>query len=183
MRRPRTTGGVGRPLEGADRTRLAAISLAVIATGAAIMLATRADEPAQPTPRPPVQTATPAPIEPAAPAEVAPPARLRRPNVARGRRVARRFLRDYLGFTYGRRAARRLPDATPALRGSLGRRPPRVRRAERRRRDRVELLQNERIEHDRLAFVALISDRVRRYSVEVQLERHGQRWIVTSVQG
>ena len=167
----------------ADRRRLAIISLAAIATGAVIMLATRADPPARPTARavrtPAAVTATQAPLR--ATPTPASPRHVTVADVRSAKRIARRFLAGYLAYTYGRRQARAIPATTAVLRRALADQPPRVRRRDRRRRLYVELLQADALAADQINLVALVDDRKRRYQVRLTLEPRDGRWLVTDV--
>jgi hypothetical protein len=168
-----------------DRGRLVVISLAAIATGAVIMLATRADPPARPTARavrtPAAVTGTQA--SPLATPTPTPPRGVTVTDIRTAKRIARRFLAGYLSYTYGRRQARAIPATRAALRRALADQPPRVRRRDRRRRPRVELLQAGALAARRIDLVALVDDHKRRYQVQLTLElRHG-RWLVTDIGG
>jgi hypothetical protein len=167
----------------ADGRRLAVISLTVIATGAVLMLATRAEPPARrvaAAAKPPAAASTPDPAVDSAPT----PRPSRRGTAADDRgakRAARRFLAGYLAYSYGRRDAHTLPATTPALRRRLAEQPPRVRRRDRRRRARIELLQTEAIAAQHVSLLALVNDRARRYCVQLALEPRAERWLVTNV--
>jgi hypothetical protein len=172
-----------RPLADVDRPRLAVVCLTIIATGATIMLATRADPP--PRARKPVATASapmaaPSPSITAAPRST--PPRVTAADIRHAKRSARRFLAGYLTYTYGRGRARTILAATPELRRMLARQPPRVRRArDRRRRARVELIQTDDVATSGIGLIALVADGARRYSVRLVLQRSGDRWLVTRV--
>ena len=167
----------------ADGRRLAVMSLAVIATGAVLMLATRADPPTRrvaAAARPPAATSAQDSGLDSAPTR-RPSRRVTTADVRGVKRTARRFLIGYLAYSYGQRDARTLRATTSALRRRLAEQPPRVRRRDRRRRARVELLQTEAIAADRISLLALVDDGARRYSVQLALEPRDERWLVTNV--
>ena len=167
----------------ADGRRLAVMSLAVIATGAVLMLATRADPPTRrvaAAARPPVAASASDPALDSAPTR-RPSRRVTTADVRRAKHAARRFLIGYLAYSYGRRDARDLRATTPQLRRRLAEQPPRVRRRDRRRHAGVELLQTESTAADRISLLALVDDGARRYSVQFALEPRDERWLVTHV--
>ena len=177
-----------RPLRDGDRLRLFAIAVALIAGAAAAL--TQLERPApqrqarQPdTPRttappsaepPPSPVATPVPAEEGSRTTVA----ASRADVAASKRAARRFLAGYLPFTYGRRPARRIDNATTALRHRLEQQRPRVPAAERRRTPRLELLQSDSVGRDRAELVAVVDDGKHRYTVPLELTRARAGWQV-----
>jgi hypothetical protein len=188
---------LNRPLEDGDRPRLFAMAVASI-IGGALILSVIGRAPARPDkqverPRP-VPTATPpAPGALAAPVQVeqsGPPSEesspAAGPEVSRSelrivKRTARRFLLDYLPFTYGRGSARNIRAASARLRAELAADPPRVPPRERRHRPRVVLLQLDGAGRAWAGVVALVDDGARRYTVALTLARVGRAWQVTRV--
>jgi len=187
---------LNRPLRDAERPALFAVSIAVLAAAAAILALL---DDAAPAPRQPA-AAAPAtvPLVPAEPGDAAaspaatpeapseegrPPANLQatRADVGRVKRVARRFLTRYLPYTYGRGSARRIRGCMPVLRRRLARERPRVPRAVRRRRPRLELLQSNGVSPQRAQLVALVRDGKRRYTIPLRLARAASGWTVTHV--
>ncbi len=102
-------------------------------------------------------------------------------DVTRAKRAARRFLRRYLPYAYGRSTALKLTAATPELRAQLSREQPRVPTAERRRRARVDLLQSESATRERAELLAVVDDGARRYTVHLQLANTPTGWLVASL--
>jgi hypothetical protein len=186
---------LNRPLEDGDRPRLFAMAVASI-VGGALVLSVIGRAPARPAKpaehRAPVPPATPpVPAAPTAPAQVepgGPPSEESEPNagleISRSElrvvnRTARRFLLDYLPFTYGRGSARHIRAASARLRAELAAEPPRVPSRERRHRPRVTLLQLDGAGRTWAGVVALVDDGARRYSVALTLARVGRAWQVT----
>lgn len=185
-----------RPIADGDRPRLFAI-VVVLVLGVVGTLTLLDD--AGPAPRPasaPVERQTdvdrPGPLPelappatPQAPSEESdPPATLRASTVdiARAKRAARRFLRYYLPYAYGRSTAAKLTAATPELRVQLARERPRVPASERRRRARVELLQSESVTRERAELLAVVDDGARRYTLHLQLANTPTGWLVASLE-
>lgn len=184
------------PIADGDRPRLFAI-VVVLILGAVATLALLDD--AGPAPRPaaapverelgddpggPLPELAP-PATPQAPSEESdPPANLRASaeDVARSKLAARRFLKRYLPYAYGRSSASKLTAATPELRAQLARERPRVPATERRRRARVELLQSDSVTRERAELLAVIDDGARRYTVDLQLANTPTGWLVTSLE-
>jgi hypothetical protein len=186
---------LNRPLDDGDRPRLFAIAVAAI-VGGTLILTVIGRAPARPPKhverRAPAPAATPpAPPVAASPVRVgqsAPPSEESAPNsgleVSRSelrvvKRTARRFLLDYLPFTYGRGSARNIRAASPRLRAELAAEPPRVPPRERRQRPRVVMLQLDGAGRTWAGVVALVDDGARRYSVALTLGRVGRAWQVT----
>ena len=180
---------LNRPLGDGDRTRLFLAAVATILAGAGVL--TFLDAPRERPPRhspPPAAARSPgaavtvAPVEtpnaPRSPAAGTPAARDR---VETAKRAARRFLADYLPYTYGRRPARSIRGATPPLRRRLATEQPRVPPAVRRRHPRVLLVQAEDVSRTRTAVTALVGDDGHRYTVELELHRGRSGWTVTNV--
>jgi hypothetical protein len=186
---------LNRPLEDGDRPRLFAMAVASIVGGALILsvIGRAPPRPAKPAEhRAPVPTGTPpAPAAVTSPAQVeqtGPPSEESEPNagleISRTelrivKRTARRFLLDYLPFTYGRGSARNIRAASARLRAELAAEPPRVPPGERRQRPRVTLLQLDGAGRTWAGIVALVDDGARRYSVALTLARVGRAWQVT----
>src|SRR5262245_43081520 len=162
--------------------------------GGALILSVIGRAPARPAKpaehRAPLPTAT--PVAPAAPAppeqaeqtgppseESKPAAELSRTEQRVVKRTARRFLLDYLPFTYGHGSARHIRAASARLRAELAAAPPRVPPRERRHRPRVVLLQLDGAGRLWAGVVALVDDGARRYSVALTLGRAGRAWQVT----
>jgi hypothetical protein len=194
----RTRIALNRPLDEGDRPRLFAMAVASI-VGGALILTVIGRAPARPAKRAehraPAAIATPSvPAVPMAPANVdeatAPPSEESAPSasleVSRDelrvvKRTARRFLLDYLPFTYGRGSARHIRAASARLRAELAAEPPRVPPRERRHRPRVVLLQLDGAGRAWAGVVALVDDGARRYSVAITLARVGRSWQVSRV--
>jgi hypothetical protein len=184
-----------RPLEDGDRSRLFALSAALIVAGA-LILAVIGRAPARPAKhverraRAPT-SAVPAPAPALAPVRAeatGPPSEESRPSAALEvshhqlgaiKHTARVFLAGYLPFSYGRRSARRIRAASARLRARLAAQRPRVPARERRRRPRVVLLQLDGAGRAWAGVAALIDDRARRYTVPLTLARVGGAWQVT----
>ncbi len=179
-----------RPLHDGDRLRLFAIAVALIGGAAALLTQLERPHPTPASDRVPNPTAAPPPPAaelPSPPAAVsrAPteegtrtPVPASRADVAASRRAARRFLAGYLPYTYGRAQAREIRSAMPALRRRLAAQRPRVPTHERRRTSRLVLLQSESVGHKHAEFVALVTDRKRRYTVAIALTRTPTGWQV-----
>jgi hypothetical protein len=191
-----------RPLEDPERRRmfvLAAIALVALA----VLLIAR--QQAGPETRPAAAPASPPPeAQPrtrAAPQEVAQPDKRSADDERQGsereerydptpadvtaaKRGARRFLTDYLPYTYGRGEAEEIRSAAPALRAELARQPPRVPpTVTRRARPRVTTLQAETAERDWASVLALVADGRRRYTITLGLEREASEWRVADISG
>jgi hypothetical protein len=186
---------LSRPLDDGDRPRLFAMAVASI-VGGALILTVIGRAPARPAKHvvrgEPAPTATPpAPAVLTSPVQVVqsgPPSEESEPKagleVSRSelrivKRTARRFLLDYLPFTYGRGSARHIRAASARLRAELAAEPPRVSPRERRHRPRVVLLQLDGTGRAWAGVVALVDDGARRYSVALTLARIGRGWQVT----
>ena len=182
---------LNRPLRDNDRTRLFVAAVATILAGAGVL--TLLDAPRGRPPRhspPPAARTSPspgaavtvAPVEtPSAPRSPAAGTPAARDGVEAAKRTARRFLTDYLPYTYGRRPARSIRAATPPLRRRLATERPRVPPAVRRRHPRVLLVQAEGVSRTHGAVTALVSDGGHRYTVELELHRGRPGWTVTNV--
>ena len=182
---------LNRPLRDGDRARLFVAAVATILAGAGVLtfLDAPRERPSRQTPPPAARPApspgtavTVAPVEtpnaPRSPAAAVPAAR---GGVEAAKRAARRFLADYLPYTYGRRPAPSIRGATPPLRRRLATQRPRVPPAVRRRRPRVLLVQAEDVTRTHGAVTALVSDGGHRYTVELELHRARPGWTVTNV--
>jgi hypothetical protein len=182
---------LNRPLRDPDRPRLFAAAVATILAGAGVL--TFLDAPHRRPPRhSPAPAARTAP-SPGTPVTVAPtdgpsdedprttstPAS--RDGVEAAKRAARRFLADYLPYTYCRRPARSIRGATARLRRRLATQQPRVPPAVRRRHPRVLLVQAEGVRRTHAAATALVGDGGHRYTVELELRRARSGWTVTNV--
>ena len=184
---------LNRPLRDGDRTRLFLAAVATILAGAGVL--TFLDAPHGRPPRhPPAPAArtspspgtavTVAPVEtPNAPRSPAAGTPVSRHGVEAAKRAARRFLADYLPYTYGRRRARSIRRATARLRRRLATQRPRVPAAVRRRHPRVLLVQAEDVSPTHAAVTALVSDGDHRYTVELELHRARSGWTVTNPGG
>ena len=180
-----------RPLRDADRRRLFTIAVALIAAAAAVLTQLERSGPSRRATRPgtmpsavsPALTPPPSPEPIAAPAQpsqegtrtavAASPA-----AVASSKRAARRFLDDYLPYTYGHGRAQQIDSATAALRRRLAAQPPRVAAGERRRTARVVLVQSDSVGRRRAELVAFVDDGKRRYTVALELIRSAAGWRV-----
>jgi hypothetical protein len=183
-----------RPLRDADRPRLFAIAVALIAAAAAVL--TQLERPAPPpraqppdgpavavssTPEAVPTSAASAPLAQPSEEGTRTPVAASGADVAMSKRAARRFLASYLPYTYGRGRARGIRPATPALRRRLSANRPRVPARERRRAPRLVLLQSDTVGHRDAELVALVSDGRRRYTVGLELARTGGGWQVERV--
>ena len=180
-----------RPLHDADRPRLFAIAVALIAgAGTLLTQLERPGSPPRPTqPRDTPAAASPAPAPPPRPEPTAAPAEpsqegTRTPvavspvDVAASKRAARRFLAGYLPYTYGHGRTQRIESATAALRGRLAAQRPRVPAREGRRTPRLVLLQSDAVGTRRAELVALVDDGERRYTVPLKLTHSAAGWRV-----
>jgi hypothetical protein len=97
--------------------------------------------------------------------------------------AARRFLAGYLPYSYGRRNARTIGSASPALRDTLARQAPRVppALAEKARPRLVGRLRVSGIDGRRVILLARINDGQSTYVALLTLHRQGNRWAVTQV--
>jgi hypothetical protein len=184
-----------RPLRDSDRPRLfAAAVAAIVAAAAALALVDDAgpaptparDAPASAGPAAPVRPppALPAAATPTVTNEEGRPARgsiASRREIARAKRVARRFLRSYLRFSYGQASAGAIAGATGSLRRRLAKTRPRVPVQEGRRRPRVLLVQADGVTPARARLLGFVRDGRRRYTVPLALARTRAGWRVTSV--
>jgi hypothetical protein len=150
-----------RPLRDSDRPRLFALAVVLIVAAAAVLALFDDAGSAPDRPRPPAATPAPTAEPISKPAEPPPPSRV---DVARAKRVARRFLAGYLRYAYGRGSAREIEGASDELRARLAAERPRVPAAQRRRRARILLLQSEGT-----TVTALVSDGARRYTIPLEL--------------
>ena len=182
---------LNRPLRDGDRTRLfvAAVATILAGTGVLTFLDAARERPPRHSPPPAARTTpspgaavTVAPVEtPNAPRSPAAGTPASRDVVETAKRTARRFLTDYLPYTYGRRPARSIRAATLRLRRRLATERPRVPPAVRRRHPRVLLVQSEGVSRTRAAVTALVGDGAHRYTVELELQRGRSGWTVTNV--
>jgi hypothetical protein len=182
---------LNRPLRDGDRARLFLAAVATILAGAGVL--TLLDAPQGRPPRhspPPAARTSPSPgtAVTVAPAETPNPPRspaggtpASRDGVEAAKRTARRFLADYVPYTYGRRPARSIRGATARLRRRLATQRPRVLPAVRRRRPRVLLVQAEGVSRTHAAVTVLVSDGGHRYTVELELRRARSGWTVTNL--
>jgi hypothetical protein len=182
-----------RPLSDGDRARLFAIAVAVIAAAAGVfaLLDRAIPAPAPPAARHPVIPAADAPAAPVVPvptAEARAPSEEGQPTAARdaspaqiaaAKRTTRTFLAAYLPFTYGREATLRA--VSPALRQRLTAHPPRVPPREHSRHPRVVTVQSDGVSRDHAEIAALVDDGQRRYTIVLELTRHGRHWLVTGL--
>jgi hypothetical protein len=184
---------LNRPLRDGDRLRLFAIAVAVIATVAGLLAVL---DDAGPAPRDQAARSSARPAPASTPVGIAPVSTVEAPSeeghptagvhasardVAASKRAARRFLKAYLPYTYGRARAARIAAVTPELRAELAAVAPRVPARERRRRPRLELLQSNGVSRDRAELVALVDDGRRRYPLHLQLANTRSGWLVTGL--
>jgi hypothetical protein len=189
---------LNRPLRDGDRPRLFAIAVAVIAAGVAVLSLLDGAGPSQPRERSPhshtvlrtIELSSP-PTNPVATPQSA-PSEEGQPNLAMSaspadaagaKQAARGFRPGYLAYTYGRRSARHIPSAAPALEHELARQPPQVPGREHARHARVVVLQTDGVSHQAASVDALVDDGARRYTVTLQLSRAAGRWTVTGLGG
>jgi hypothetical protein len=105
-----------------------------------------------------------------------------RRSVREASSAARRFLGGYLPYSYGRRNARTIDSATPALRRALASQAPRVPPAlAEKARPRVEGLKASGFAPGRVILLARINDGQSRYVALLTLQRRGKRWVVSQV--
>jgi hypothetical protein len=97
--------------------------------------------------------------------------------------AARRFLAGYLPYSYGRRDARTISSASPALRAMLARQAPRVppALAAKARPRLVGRPQVSGIAGGRVILLARIDDGQSRYAALLTVQRQGTRWAVSQV--
>jgi hypothetical protein len=97
--------------------------------------------------------------------------------------AARRFLSGYLPYSYGRRPARTISSATPALRSTLARQAPRVppALAAKARPRLVGRPQVSGIAGGRVILLARIDDGQSRYVALLTVQRRGRQWAVSQV--
>jgi hypothetical protein len=195
--RARLRAVMDRPIPADQRRRAGAIALTIIAAGALIMVVASpdADPPAQsertaaaPSP---AATGTAPPPEPTEdPANLPVPSeeepvdadeRASQRDVREAKSAAREFLADYLPYSYGRGDARSIANATDELRDELATDRPRATAAERARRPRLEILQTSGASALRMGMLALVDDGKRRYTLELELARIGDKWLATGV--
>ena len=187
---------LNRPLSDADRPRLFAVAVAIIAGAAAILALLDEAGPSAAPARPAAEASTPAPT----------PSRSRPIRRRTRRRPPRRATRRPPS---GPRARRSPPPGAPPAASwpAISRTPtgaarcggsapphPRCARAwpasapaspprERRRRPRVELLQSDGVSARRGAITATVRDGRRRYPVRLELERTPAGWVVVDAGG
>jgi hypothetical protein len=102
--------------------------------------------------------------------------------VAGAERVARRFLRGYLPYTYGQRARPGVDAvAAPRLARTLAGRPPRVPARVARLRPRLVGLQSEALGGGRLETVAFVEDGERQYALALWLALTERGWRVVGL--
>lgn len=190
-----------RPLEDPERRRLFAFAALGLVALAAVLVAQRGAVPEArpPGPAPPPTEGQPRvraaePAEQSADGDQTPEPGEERGSggedryqptsseVADAKRAARRFLRGYLPYTYGRGGAARIRSVDPDLRASLAREPPRVPSSvARKARPRVTTVQAESIGRGRASALALVADGRRRYTVTLGLEREEGEWRVADI--
>ena len=105
-----------------------------------------------------------------------------RRSLRRASTVARRFLEGYLPYSYGRRDARSIRSATPALRSTLARQTPRVPPAlAEKARPRLTHLEPSGFARGRVILLARINDGQSRYIALITVRQRGNRWAVSQV--
>jgi hypothetical protein len=98
-------------------------------------------------------------------------------------RVARRFLAGYLAYAYGRAPATAVPDAGPALIGSLEHHPPRVTVVRPARLPRIEQLDVTLAQSGRPVVTAILNNGgIVNYTVGLLLARPHGRLLVTALE-
>ncbi len=185
-----------RPLEDAERRRLAALAALGLVVLAALLVAqqrtgpeTRSVTAPAPPPseaQPPARVAQPAPQSGQQEREDSESSEQHVPNEAEigaAKRATKRFLAGYLPYTQARKKATAIRSVDPDLRAELARQPARVplTKQGKARPARVLTLQAEDVERDRASMLALVVEGKRRYTVELRLEREGDQWQVTDV--
>jgi hypothetical protein len=185
---------LARPIGTGDRTRLAALGVAVLAAVLVAMQLVRSDVTvAPPDPRSarspevmaPAATPTPDPALAPLPAEgeeADPPPRAR---IAEAKRAARAFLRAYLPYSLGRGDAAGIPYASDDLRTALAEHVPRLPETLHGEplRTAVELMQVEAATDQRVTLLVMARAAGVRTSVELHLARYASGWIVFGVEG
>jgi hypothetical protein len=179
---------LNRPLGDADRRGLFVLAVLAIVAGAGAFALLDAPGPRERDARAPVagsaRDAVPAVPErasldaPSEEGELPEAVEASAADVRAAKRAARRFLADYLRYTYGRGSASGIAAASDDVRERLAAEQPRVPAAERRRRPRVLLLQADGAGSVRARIVALVEDGTRRYTVPLELERRRSSWTV-----
>jgi hypothetical protein len=202
-----------RPIAERERRRLFALSVAVVLCAAGLLLTLRPGAAGDPKPSPPPAATRPDPPRPTPPAadrtdsapsptprdaeDAGKPAHRARPDTRRqlppgpARRVpegveraARRFLRAYMPFLYGRGPARAIQPTTAELRARLTRSRVRVPPAARHRHPHVEALRLRAAAAGRFAVSARIEDGgPARYPIELAVAHRDGRWRVVEAGG
>ena len=183
-----------RPLEDPERRRLLAFAALGLVALAAVLVAQQGAVPGTRSPAPaPAPTEVQPQVRPAERDQTSGSGEERASGgeeryqptsseVAEAKRAARRFLRGYLPYTYGRGGAARIRSVDPDLRESLAREPPRVPPSvARKARPRVTTVQAESIGRGRASALALVADGRRRYTVTLGLEREEGGWRVADI--
>jgi hypothetical protein len=131
-----------------------------------------------PAPPMPAPVAAPPPRVQAPPTP-APPPQLTSADRSEARRAARRFIRAYVEYEYGRLDAHRLPAADPRLRSALAKAPPRVTTDASRRHPHVDRVTVVGPAPDMMSFLAAVSDDS---TIRVTAKPDGRgRWRVVTV--
>jgi len=134
----------------------------------------------------PAPAPVPAPRAPERPTEVETndaPANPTPREVRSVKATARRFLRGYLPYSYGRGSAQRIQGATDELLEQLAERPPHVPlTATPGREAKVTAVQAEAASAEQTSVLAFVEDSERDYAISLSLERVGAQWRVSDVE-
>jgi hypothetical protein len=167
----------------ADRPTLRGLVLAalIVVLGVLVVgLALRDDVRRPPAPAEPVNPPASPLIAPPAPAEEPSGELLPASQLGAARRVARRFLDDYLAFLYGRAPAAAVGDTSAAVRRELARNTPRIPPAQRNRTPRViDLAVTAQAPRAVIATATIDDGDVAVYPIVFTLDRQDGRWHVS----
>lgn len=172
-----------RPIGESERRGAFVLAGAVI-LGAAVFFLFGAEPAAGPVGTPvPAATPTGAPTPSSSPVEedeqLAGPTPL---EVREAKTTARRFLRGYLPYSYGKGSAGSILGASDELLEELGDEPPHAPLAAERGGDaKVTALQAEEAEPGNISVLAFVEDSERDYALSLTLERVGRAWRVSRV--
>lgn len=172
-----------RPIGESERRGALVLAGAVI-LGAAVFFLLGGQSPGVPVGSPtPVVTPTRAPITTNSPVEEdEQPAGPTPLEVREAKTTARRFLRGYLPYSYGKGSAGRILGASDELLRELGDEPPHAPlNAERGGDAKVTALQAEEAEPGLISVLAFVEDSERDYALSLTLERVGRAWRVSKV--
>ena len=168
-----------RPIRPEERTRAIVIAAVLVVVALVGLLALE---------RPTRPSAEPAATAPVAPPAATPPEAADHPVPTRGelrsaRQTAKRFLKGYLAYSYGRGTAADIEGVGPNLRRELAARPPRVPGTVARLRPRVMTIQLEAEETENVEATGLVRDGERAYSIVFELDQTADGWQVSGLGG